>query len=99
MLPRRRLEGVCVAVAALAAAIPAVWDNCPSLRQLAPAIVLTLPTLVEILTAAIGVWVMMLFWPRHVGRGLHCKRCGYYQEQHGPLAPACPECGAAWLWI
>jgi hypothetical protein len=46
---------------------------------------------VEAVTAAIGVWLVYLFWPRRLGWGLHCKRCGYYQERQGRLAPACPE--------
>lgn len=96
---RRRLVGVSLVLAATGAGAAAVAGKCSRLDQLAPAVVGALPTLVELLTAPIGVWMVYLFWPRHEGRGLHCRRCGYYQEPKGKLAPACPECGATWLWI
>lgn len=99
MIPHRRLTGACIVIAAAGIGVGTVAGRCSRLDQVAPAIVLSLPVLVETLTAAIGAWLVFLFWPRREGRGLHCKKCGYYQERRGPLAAACPECGGAWLWI
>ena len=53
------------------------------LGRLGYALTSSLPTLVVLLTGAIGIWLVYIGWPRRIGRGLFCKRCGYYQEDRG----------------
>ena len=88
-----------LACLALGLGVSAVVSKCSSPGQLPAAVVATFPSLVELLTATIGLIFMVRFWPARQGLGLHCKECNYYQERRGRLAAACPECGATWLWI
>jgi hypothetical protein len=83
----------------LLAGVVAVGVHRARVPNLPAALVVAFPALVGILTLSVGVWIAIVFWPRREGLGLHCKRCGYFQERQGRLAPACPECGAPWLWI
>ncbi len=99
MPSRRRLVGAGLVLAASAWGVLAVAERCGSWRQLSPALISALPTLVELLTATAGLLLVTAFWPGRLGSGLHCGACGYSQERRGKLAPACPECGAMWLWI
>ncbi len=63
------------------------------------AMVAALPMLIKSGSAALGAYLVWCGWPRKRGRGLHCRRCGYHQEDQGRIVGSCPECGAPWRWI
>lgn len=63
------------------------------------AVLAALPMLIQVGTAAVGGYLLWIGWPRRIGREPHCGRCGYHQEQEGPITGACPECGYPWRWM
>jgi len=61
--------------------------------------VAALPLLIKTATAALGLYLIFRGWPRRIGRGMHCRKCGYRREDDGRIVAQCPECAAPWRWI
>ncbi len=70
-----------------------------SLGSSSNGMVAALPLLIKTGTAALGIFLIFRGWPRRIGRGNHCRKCGYRREDDGRLVSQCPECAAPWRWI
>lgn len=81
------------------AAAAAVAHRVHELGRVPPALVAAMPTLVCLAAGVLGIWQICAGWPRRVGPSLHCSRCGYERDEHGPVIWTCPECGGPWRWL
>lgn len=72
-----RAAGVLLAAGMLALAVNAVRSEARSWREIADAVVTTLPTTVPLLTLGVGFVLLGAGWPRREGDGPSCGRCGY----------------------
>lgn len=92
------LEGAIIGAVAVAASIE-FFHQRDQLRDWSLAAVATLPVLIRAGLLGISVSLLRRGWPRRRGLGLHCRHCGYRQEDRGEIISLCPECGSPWRWI
>ena len=62
-------------------------------------LIATVPLMIQVGSVAAAVFLLWKGWPRTRGSGIHCRNCGYHQEEAGRVVGPCPECGAPWRWI
>lgn len=89
--------------AALGAVVVVWWGaaiiNASRTIGVAGSLVEAVPLMIKSGTIVVAMHLMWIGWPRVRGRGVHCRRCGYHQEDQGRVVGPCPECGAPWRWI